>query len=325
MIHFKKLSVSIKIMNIIPRLENFNPNFCYVLGFDVDNSIYIEDKKLFFVSEMNAKYAKRELKNNKIKIKNIREFYDYIMKEKPKEIKLDYKGASIKMYEKLRGITKVKELKSIEEKRMKKEIKEVRKIRKAVKIAKEVLNNIEIKKGMKEKEIEKELRKEMIEKGVEPSFSPIIADLSNAKYPHYKTGNKRIEKGVLVDFGVKYEYYCSDLTRTMIFDKRGVEWKKYEKLKDIFFEIIDKIKEINTAGELYELSKKVFKRHKIKHPPHLIGHGIGLEVHEKPFPRKGSEESLEGSVMAIEPAYYGAFGLRFEENIYIRKSRVEIL
>ena len=60
--------------------------------------------------------------------------------------------------------------------------------------------------------------------------------------------------------------------------------------------------------------------------PHLIGHGIGIEVHELPRLAPKSKDKIEGSTVAIEPAYYGkGFGLRFERDLYVGKRRVKFL
>ena len=313
-------------MKIIPRLDKFNPNFYYLLKKDIDYAVYIEDKKTLFVNEMNKRYAKKLFKD--IEIRDLKEFYSYVKKEKPKKILLDFKGSDIMLYKKLNKIANIEDYgKVVVKNRVKKTHGEVKNIRKAVRISKEIFEEIEkeIKKGNKEEEIKKSLLIKMHEKNVEPSFSPIVADLSNAKYPHYITGKKRINKGVLIDFGVKWKNYCSDLTRTMIFDKNGKEFKKYEKIKEIFYELVDELSNMETAEDVAVLSKKLFKKHKIPHPPHLIGHGIGLEVHELPYLRKGERLKIENTTLAIEPAYYREFGLRYEEDIYIKKSKVDIL
>ena len=48
-----------------------------------------------------------------------------------------------------------------------------------------------------------------------PAFESIIANNANAANPHYNTGPKKIEPGVLlIDLGLKTTNICSDLTWT---------------------------------------------------------------------------------------------------------------
>ena len=54
-------------------------------------------------------------------------------------------------------------------------------------------------------------------------------------------------------------------------------------------------------------------KHGLPRLGHAIGHGVGLEVDEYPHLGKSSRDSLEGAVLAIEPAaYFKSFGVRYE-------------
>ena len=57
---------------------------------------------------------------------------------------------------------------------------------------------------------------EIAKHGVEPSFPPIVASGAHAANPHYRPQNKKIQSGFCVlDFGVRYAGYCSDMKRTI--------------------------------------------------------------------------------------------------------------
>src|SRR3989344_726792 len=63
----------------------------------------------------------------------------------------------------------------------------------------------------------------------ELSFPPIVAFGKNSAYPHHKTSDKKLtskDKIVLLDFGVRLNNYCSDMTRTVFFGSTNAELKK---------------------------------------------------------------------------------------------------
>ena len=59
--------------------------------------------------------------------------------------------------------------------------------------------------------------------------------------------------------------------------------------------------------------------------PHSLGHGIGLEVHEKPWLSFNSEDKLQnGMVFSIEPGIYlnDKFGIRIEDLFTIQNNKL---
>ena len=78
--------------------------------------------------------------------------------------------------------------------------------------------------GISEKQLYKVLLSLIAEADLEPAFDPIIAVDSNSALPHYSTknGNNQIIKDnsvILIDFGIKKNFYLSDMTRMIFMPK----------------------------------------------------------------------------------------------------------
>src|SRR6185437_1860484 len=106
----------------------------------------------------------------------------------------------------------------IEDLRQTKDQTELELIKQAVKITDHAFEQIIhfLKPGIREKQVARKLIELMEDQGAEDySFSPIVASDSGSALPHYFTSNRKLtgNEAVLMDFGAKFQGYCSDLTR----------------------------------------------------------------------------------------------------------------
>ena len=115
--------------------------------------------------------------------------------------------------------------------RMVKTADEISYLKKAESIGDEVFSKIlpYIKAGACENDIALEIEYQMRKMGAEgTSFETIVVSGKKSSMPHGKPDNKKLESGdfVTMDFGCKYNGYCSDMTRTVAVEKISDEQKK---------------------------------------------------------------------------------------------------
>ena len=150
------------------------------------------------------------------------------------------------------------------------------------------------------------------------SFEPIVAFGPHSAIPHHHNTATKLKKGdtLLVDMGMKYKGYCSDMTRTFFFGKPSAQQQKvYELVLEAQEAGIKKIKSGVATKKVDEAARKALGNYE-EYFKHSLGHGIGLEVHEMPSLSGRSTEILkENMIVTVEPGIYldGKFGVRIED------------
>ncbi len=161
------------------------------------------------------------------------------------------------------------------------------------------------------------------------AFPPIVASGPNAAVPHHVPSSKRLKAGesVIIDFGFKYQGYCSDFTRTVFIKKVSSQLERiYNQVEKTYLESISFAKAGVRADVLYKKSVGILaEKHLDKYFIHNLGHGSGLEIHELPNLSPISKDILkENMVFSIEPGVYisNLGGVRIEDLVYLKKDRV---
>ena len=120
--------------------------------------------------------------------------------------------------------------------------------------------------------------------------------------PHGVPDNIPIKKGFLtMDFGARFDGYCSDMTRTVSIGK-PTPGKTGKSIDGVAREYI--------ASRGYD---GCFG--------HSLGHSLGLEIHEFPnFSPSNNSPIPEGAVISVEPGVYldGEFGVRIEDIVSVK-------
>ncbi len=206
-------------------------------------------------------------------------------------------------------------------------------IQTACTIAEDALASIlpEIGEGMQEREVAALLEYRMRSLGASgTSFETIVAFGENASVPHHETGERRLKFGdpVLIDFGCKYEGYCSDCTRTFLFGDDG----KHQTFKEIYghvleahMRVLEELRAGMTGKEADEIARAVLRKHGLAaYFTHSLGHGVGLQIHEAPTLSPRGETVLEnGMVFSDEPGVYlaGELGVRIEDTVTLKDGK----
>ena len=155
-----------------------------------------------------------------------------------------------------------------------------------------------------------ELIYEMYKNGAQGlSFDPIVVSGPNTSMPHGVAGERVIQEGdfITMDFGVLYQGYCSDTTRTFAVGYATEEMKKvYNVVLQAQLAGIAVTKAGVTGAEVDGAARKVISDAGYgDYFGHSYGHGVGLEIHEGPNMSFRNEKPIPaGAVTSAEPGIY---------------------
>lgn len=182
-----------------------------------------------------------------------------------------------------------------------------------------------IKVGMTEREAAFELEFLMKKEGAEASaFDIIVASGKNGAVPHATPSEKKFETGdfITIDMGAVYNGYHSDMTRTIALGKVSERQREvYNLVLQAQNRGIEQIKPGALCKDIDAVARDfIYKNGYEGCFEHALGHGVGLEIHEKPNLSARSEDVLKpGMVVTVEPGIYlrNDFGVRIEDMLVV--------
>ncbi|MBP7773678.1 M24 family metallopeptidase [Candidatus Gracilibacteria bacterium] len=184
--------------------------------------------------------------------------------------------------------------------------------------------------GVTENEIARKIQILQLELGASgSSFPPIVAFGENSAVPHHSPTERKLrpEDIILLDMGLVYQGYCSDMTRMVYQENIPDEARKIGELVTwVTDEIITWAKPGMKAAELDRKARELLGEYE-KYFTHSLGHGVGLDIHEAPHVSSKSDEILEpGMIITIEPGIYiaGEYGARYEEMCLVSKEGMSL-
>lgn len=205
---------------------------------------------------------------------------------------------------------------------------EIEKMRQAAALGSEGYDHVLsiLQEGITEKEVARLLRVFWAKAGAEgPAFPPIIAFGEHAAFPHAVPTERALRQGdiVLIDIGVLYQGYCSDMSRTVAWGRPHTSLiEGYPVVVEAQKAALQLCQEGARCVDIHEAAVRVLRDADLnQYFIHGVGHGVGRNIHEYPTlsPKGGDAVLASGMTVTVEPGIYfpGVGGIRIEDTVLI--------
>ena len=217
--------------------------------------------------------------------------------------------------------------------------------------------------GMMEYELQAQLEYQFAVNGARnPAYPSIVGGGNNACVYHYIENDQMVNDGdlVLIDSGAEYEYYASDVTRTLPVNGKFSKEQAalYEIVLNAQLAAIDQVVPGNHWNQPHEVAVRELTAGLVelgllegdidelvstgdykRFCTHRTGHWLGLDVHDVGEYKVGGQWRVfeKGMVSSVEPGLYlpeqadnvpkkyRGIGIRIEDNVVVTKDGNEVL
>ena len=321
------------------------PNLRYLCGYTGSNGLllFLGKRTVFFTDGRYTEQAKAEVEGARIVIAKgplLETAGKSIGEMKSADIGFEAEHTSVSSAQALRKVAHNKiHWKPVSglimRQRLVKDADELKIVREAIKLGADAYKKAlrSIRPGVPEAEVAGRLEFAARQAGADGmSFDTIVAGGKRGALPHGRASVQPLPSQglVVVDSGVVWRGYCSDMTRTVHLGRAsGEERRLYLAVLDAQLAGIAAVRAGAAAEDVDTAARQVLRDYKLdRYFTHSTGHGVGLEIHEPPRMGKGQTEELQpGMVITIEPGVYipGKGGIRIEDIVLVTENGCEVL
>lgn len=185
-------------------------------------------------------------------------------------------------------------------------------------------------KGRTEKEVARGIADRTLAAGHESVEFCVVASGPNGASPHHTPDERLILEGdaIVIDFGGRENGYCSDTTRMVVVSHAPEGFDAaYAVLQEAQGAACDLARPGVTTSSVDAHARAVIDGAGYGDRfIHRLGHGIGMDVHERPYLVEGDDTVIEpGMAFSIEPGIYtpGEWGMRIEDIVVATETGIE--
>ncbi len=311
------------------------PNIRYFTGFSGEEGIFlfIPPEKFLFVDARYTLRAKAECSETTVTevARPIEATIQHLKDKNCSRVGLETAHLTVDQFRRIGKLLKGLRIKSLKDKldtlRMVKDASEIQSIEQAIDIHTKALNETLawVTPDMTEREWAVEFEYRAKRHGASAlSFDTIVASGPRSAIPHATADPVPLHDNspIVFDHGVVFQGYCSDETATFFPHPPG---KTFQKIYQIVTAAPDKALAAVHPGMKASAIDAVAREYIEsagygKAFTHGTGHGVGLEIHERPtIGPRDSTRLQPGMVFTIEPGIYiaGKGGVRIEDMILV--------
>lgn len=319
------------------------PNVRYLSGFTGSNGALLltRDRALLFTDPRYTIQASLE-SDCEVKIAKghlLKELCSWVKRLRLPSLGFEQNRIGFEDYQQLKdslGRTRLKPVAGvIESLRMVKSAAEIATIKASVELNSAALEQAlrHFKHSMTEVDLAAEIEYRMRRLGAEgPAFESIVASGARSALPHARPSECPIlpDELLLMDVGANVAGYASDMTRTYAVGKLDPKRKRMHRaVLESQLAALDAVKPGVTCTTVDRAARNALRRFRMDNLfIHSTGHGLGLEIHERPRVGRKDRTKLEpGMVITVEPGVYreNVGGVRIEDTVVVTAGGCRVL